>query len=76
MQHSMSEAVYFKFKNTSSYIFFYFLYCFHMIHCFINDFSYISMFNYDVIDELMNINEITCKNLNRKILETIQDNWM
>ena len=38
---------------------------------FINDFSYISMFNYDVIDELMNINEITCKNLNRKILETI-----
>ena len=29
------------------------------------------MFNYDVIDELMNINEITCKNLNRIILETI-----
>ena len=29
------------------------------------------MFNYDVIDELMNINEITCKNLNRNILENI-----
>ena len=29
------------------------------------------MFNYDVIDELMNINEITCKNLNGNILETI-----
>ena len=29
------------------------------------------MFNYDVIDELMNINEITCKNLNFNILETI-----
>ena len=29
------------------------------------------MFNYDVIDELMNINEITRKNLNRNILETI-----
>ena len=29
------------------------------------------MFNYDVTDELMNINEITCKNLNRNILETI-----
>ena len=29
------------------------------------------MFNYDVIDELMNINEITCENLNRSILETI-----
>ena len=29
------------------------------------------MFNYDVIDELMNINEITFKNLNRNILETI-----
>ena len=29
------------------------------------------MFNYDVIDELMNINEITCKNLNRNILKTI-----
>ena len=29
------------------------------------------MFNYDVIDELMNINEITYKNLNRNILETI-----
>ena len=29
------------------------------------------MFNYDVIDELMNINEITCKNLNLNILETI-----
>ena len=29
------------------------------------------MFNYDVIDELMNISEITCKNLNRNILETI-----
>ena len=29
------------------------------------------MFNYDVIDELMNINEIICKNLNRNILETI-----
>ena len=31
------------------------------------------MFNYDVIhvDELMNINDITCKNLNRNILETI-----
>ena len=29
------------------------------------------MFNYDVIDELMNINEITCKYLKRKILETI-----
>ena len=29
------------------------------------------MFNYDVIDELMNINEIACKNLNRNILETI-----
>ena len=29
------------------------------------------MFNYDVIDELMNINEITIKNLNRNILETI-----
>ena len=29
------------------------------------------MFSYDVIDELMNINEITCKNLNRYILETI-----
>ena len=33
MQHSMSEAVYFKFKNTSSYIFFNVLYCFHIIHC-------------------------------------------
>ena len=29
------------------------------------------MFNYDVIDELMNIKEIICKNLNRNILETI-----
>ena len=29
------------------------------------------MFNYDIIDELMNINEITCKNLNCNILETI-----
>ena len=29
------------------------------------------MFNYDVIDELMNINEITCKNLNRNTFETI-----
>ena len=29
------------------------------------------MFNYDVIDELMNIIEITCKDLNRNILETI-----
>ena len=29
------------------------------------------MFNYDVIDELMNINEITCKNLNRNTLEAI-----
>ena len=29
------------------------------------------MFNYDVIDELMNINEITCKNLSRNIFETI-----
>ena len=29
------------------------------------------MFNYDVIDEFMNINEITRKNLNRNILETI-----
>ena len=29
------------------------------------------MFNYDDIDELMNINEITCKNLNLNILETI-----
>ena len=29
------------------------------------------MFNYDVIDELMNINEITCKNLNRSNLKTI-----
>ena len=29
------------------------------------------MFNNDVIDELMNINEITCKNLNQNILETI-----
>ena len=29
------------------------------------------MFNYDVIDELMNINEITCKNLKHNILETI-----
>ena len=29
------------------------------------------MFNYDIIDELMNINEMTCKNLNRNILETI-----
>ena len=29
------------------------------------------MFNYDVIDELMIINEITCKNLNHNILETI-----
>ena len=38
---------------------------------FFNDFSQISMFNYDVIDELMNINEITCKNFNRNILETI-----
>ena len=28
------------------------------------------MFNYDVIDELMNINNITCKDLNRNILET------
>ena len=37
----------------------------------IDDFSQIPMFNYDVIDELMNINEITCKNLNRNILETI-----
>ena len=26
---------------------------------------------YDVIDELMNINEITCKNLNRNNLKTI-----
>ena len=34
------------------------------------------MFNYDVIDELMNINEITFKNLNRNISETIQDNLM
>ena len=34
------------------------------------------MFNYDVVDELMNINEITCKNLNRNILKTIYDNWM
>ena len=67
----MSEAVYFKFKNTSSYIFFNVLYCFHIIHCCIDDFSQIPMFNYDVIDELMNINEITCKNLNRNILETI-----
>ena len=30
------------------------------------------MFNYNV----MNINEITRKNLNHNILETIQDNWM
>ena len=37
----------------------------------IDDFSQIPMFNYDVIDELMNINEITCKNLNRNILDTI-----
>ena len=37
----------------------------------IDDFSQIPMVNYDVIDELMNINEITCKNLNRNILETI-----
>ena len=37
----------------------------------IDDFSQIPMFNYDVIDELMNTNEITCKNLNRNILETI-----
>ena len=37
----------------------------------IDDFSQILMFNYDVIDELMNINEITCKNLNCNILETI-----
>ena len=37
----------------------------------IDDFSQIPMFNYDVIDELVNINEITCKNLNRNILETI-----
>ena len=29
------------------------------------------MFNYDVMDELMNINEITCKNLNRNISEYI-----
>ena len=29
------------------------------------------MFNYDVIDELMNINEITCKNLNLSNLKTI-----
>ena len=29
------------------------------------------MFNYDVIDELLTINEIACKNLNRNILETI-----
>ena len=29
------------------------------------------MFNYDVIDELMNINEIKCKNLNRNNLKTI-----
>ena len=29
------------------------------------------MFNYDVIDELMNINEIKNKNLNGNILETI-----
>ena len=29
------------------------------------------MFNYDVIDELMNINEITGKNLNPNILQTI-----
>ena len=29
------------------------------------------MFNYDVIDELMNINEITRKKLNRNISETI-----
>ena len=34
-------------------------------------FSQILMFNYDVIDELMNIIEITYKNLNRNILETI-----
>ena len=37
----------------------------------IDDFSQILIFNYDVIDELMNINEITCKNLNRNILEII-----
>ena len=29
------------------------------------------MFNYDVIDELMNINETTRKNLNRNNLKTI-----
>ena len=29
------------------------------------------MFNYDVIDKLMNINETTCTDLNRNILETI-----
>ena len=29
------------------------------------------MLNYDVIDELMHISEITCKNLNRNVLETI-----
>ena len=70
MQHSMSEAVYFKFKNTSLYIFFNVLCCGHIIIC-LYDFSQVLMFNYDVIDELMNINEITCKNLNRNILETI-----
>ena len=70
MQHLISEAVYFKFKNTSSYIFFNVLYCFYMIHCFfLDDLSSISMFSYDVIDELMIINEITCKTLNRNISE-------
>ena len=34
------------------------------------------MFNHDVIDELMNINEITCKNLNHNNLKTTEDNWM
>ena len=29
------------------------------------------MFNYDVTDELMNINEIKCKNLNRNNLKII-----
>ena len=71
MQHSVSEAVYFKFKNTSSYIFVNVLYCFHKSIVCIDDFSQILMFKYEVIDELMNINEITCKNLNGNILETI-----
>ena len=71
MKHSMSEADYFKFKNISSYIFFNVLYCFSHNPLFVlMIFSQILMFNYDVIDELMNINEITCKNLNRNILET------